>query len=190
MGNKNDYINGIFLLGNDSFANSPLVTYTIIDKVSNKVALVKSSFDFDTFFNTILIDLIDALHKFIKWVNSDNDVLGNLVINLSKEQLLCFKNHLSEQHYKLIEVALSGNKLIEKGNLRYRFDNFYNNEFICRILNEAIQEIEIINEQNLKITYTFFYEISNLIIRRRDYIDSELKMNYSKELKIIPYYKN
>lgn len=199
MVNENQYFDEIFSKEKESFSNSPLIIYTIIDKVSNKRALFNPAFNYGTFFNTVLLDLFDALHKFIEFLNlktnhsnlySSNNKLDKSITDLSNEQLCLFRNHLSVQHYKLIEVALPGNTLIEKEALLRRFYSFYKDEVTCRILTEAIQEIEIVTEQNLKTTYTFFYEIENLIVRGRDYIDSELRMDYSEELKIKPYFGN
>jgi hypothetical protein len=152
-----------------------------------------------------------SIYRFYKWLNSktiekptdeielmfsDYNLLDDYVISLSDEELDAYKRHLSIQFYKLLKIARDGDI---NGKYLYHPEEMivlsligYDDEFICRVINEAIKEIVVNDGKNIAIEYHFFYELKNLIKRERSYNANDVtlelergeKFNLNKILKV------
>ena len=182
---------------------SPMVAYCVIDKVIDKRNLF--NIDYGNFFREVFIDMTKSIYRFYKWLNSnriekptdeielmfsDYDPLDDYVISLSDEELDKYKRHLSTQFYKLLQIARDGDTDGDRdGEYLYPEEKIvlsligYEDEFICRIINEAIKEIVVNDGKNIEIEYHFFYELKNLLKRGRSYNANAVKLELGKEEK-------
>ncbi|MFJ8240812.1 AlbA family DNA-binding domain-containing protein [Bacillus tropicus] len=164
---------------------SPMVSYCIYDKVGQKRSLF--SIDEGKFFRDVFWELARKIRLFGEWMRSHrpakdqdpiekqfsskpSDYLYDYTYHLDEEKLEIFKQHLSRQHYKIIEVFDSMDKDIELKGEDAILNSFMcsSDEFICRIINESIKEIEI-SEQDVSVTFNFIEEIVECKMISRQY---------------------
>lgn len=181
----------------------PVINYCIVNKLTNKVELFRYK-DEGKFFYEVFVELGKALNTFREWINSEYkphkdsdelifispkyDFLDKAVSKLPTEKVEWFKKFLSTQHYKTLELAGAvERKFKDNGFLPYEeiLDTLlgYNEEFICRIINESISEITIKND-NVEVKFHFFEEVLELIARGREYNTSLvlLELNEAKHI--------
>lgn len=117
---------------------------------------------------------------------SNYDELNDYVVDLTDEQLSDYKKHLAVQFYKLLEqIDLSdfnrSNLMEEEFIIRIIGSN---DEYICRIINEAIKEIKVTNDNEIDIEFHYLYELKNLVVRGRGYNTEEVKVDLTEERRI------
>ncbi|MFB5936446.1 helix-turn-helix domain-containing protein [Peribacillus frigoritolerans] len=179
---------------------SPMISYCIIDKV---VVGKDILFEIDKgeFFRTVFMQMAISVHKFKEWLHSsrtekpkddiallfsDYNDLDDYVSTLSDEKLANYKRHLSRQFYKLLEVAGSGvereeDLLLPEERIILHLTGF-NDEFICRIINESIKEIKVEDKNNISIEFHYYYELKNLIIKGRTYNSEKVMVEFKEEM--------
>lgn len=179
--------------------HNPMISHCIIEKVDKKNNLF--SIDYGKFFREVLLTLGRTLYMFKRWLNSPRQVkptdevelmfsnydeLNDYVVDLTDEQLSDYKKHLAVQFYKLLEqIDLSdfnrSNLMEEEFIIRIIGSN---DEYICRIINEAIKEIKVTNDNEIDIEFHYLYELKNLVVRGRGYNTEEVKVDLTEERRI------
>lgn len=178
----------------------PMISYCIINKVKQKKEIFKQ--DNGTFFREVIWKLCRNIVLFINWWDSNippkveiesdpiigmfhsrpYDFLYDYLNNLSSEEIGQFKQHLSKQYYKIFELFERDariNQLEEDDNvldILIQLDS----EMICRIINECIKEINIIDGE-VEVKVHFIEEIKNREINYREYDVHELALIIHKD---------
>lgn len=180
--------------------HSPMISHCIIEKVDKKQILF--SIDYGKFFREVLLTLGRTLYMFTHWLNSPRQIrpidevelmfsnyneLNDYVVDLTDEQLSEYKKHLAVQFYKLLEQIdlsySSRSHLMKEEEFIMRIIGS-NDEYICRIINEAIKEIKVTNDSEIDIEFHYLYELKNLVVRERSYNIEEVKVDLMEERKM------
>lgn len=166
---------------------SPLVSYCLIDKVTNKSELAR--INWGDFFSYVLWDMAKNVSIFVEWMRSDyhdyiinkskedsftyiprSDFLYDYLIDMTAEEVLEFKSFLSSQHYKVIERASFDKETLSRLPDEEFLYNLigYGDDLVCRLINECIKSISI-NDLEIEVKYHFIEEIVNRLYLRRTY---------------------
>ncbi|PEN35713.1 ATP-binding protein [Bacillus toyonensis] len=173
-----DYFFKPTLYGQFPIWHNPLISHSVLEKVKVKREIF--NLNKGVFFRTVLLELGKAINTFINWLKSqrpkqyDNefermlasrpsDYLYNYVEDLTDKELEEFKEHLKHQHYKILE------KFDSEDNERFLMDDErvintliqLGDELICRIINESIKEIKVLDKEEVEVRFHFIDEIIN-----------------------------
>ncbi|PEW96351.1 ATP-binding protein [Bacillus cereus] len=170
----------------------PMISYCILDKVKEKKTLFLTNEG--EFFRDVFWELAGHIRLFGEWISSSrpakgidplekmfsekpSDYLYDYNDHLNDEKLNGFKKHLSHQYYKILEVfrAISYNTDLngEEAILNHLMNS--RDEFICRIINESIKEIELVGNE-VRVTCHFIDEIVNKKVNGRQYSSKTLTL--------------
>jgi len=180
-------------LGRGPIWEEPLVNFSIIQHVVQKNELF--GMNPGTFFSDVLWDMAKNICLFVEWIQSDyneymkaNESADSFTIkprafelydylsDMSLEEVQNFKSLLSIQYYKVIEKVYHKNdrKWLPEEHFLFSLVGF-SGELVCRLINESIKSIEIINEK-IEVKYHFIEEIKAKKINGREYKERGLKL--------------
>ncbi|MBR0008320.1 MULTISPECIES: AlbA family DNA-binding domain-containing protein [Bacillus] len=164
----------------------PLISYFIIDKVTNKTALLYR--DKGEFFSDVFESLSNGIRNFLKWSFSDipkdlnqdpiekffsttsYQYLYDCLQDWSNEKIEEFKEHLSHQHYKIFEWFSTDEHIEEILSTIINLDT----DCICRLIIECIKDITITDDGTPIVNLHFIEEIKN-----KEYNGREFKSDWT-----------
>lgn len=166
----------------------PVVSYSIIDKITNKDSFMFIKHEGE-FFRDILWELSKGISLFINWVlseipkdissnPSDNDFFPPFMSlyadfhDWSVEKIEEFKEHLRFQHYKILEIFDSSENADEILSTLI----FLGKDLTCRMIIESIKEVYINQNGKPQVKLHFLEEIKNKQYNRREYRNLKLEV--------------
>ncbi|PFK30759.1 ATP-binding protein [Bacillus cereus] len=174
----------------------PMISYCILDKVKEKRTLFSSNEG--EFFSDVFWQLARHIRLFGEWMSSSrpkkgidplekmfsekpSDYLYEYNDHLNNKELNGFKSHLSHQYYKILEVfkQISRDTDLNREEAILNFLMQSRDEFICRIINESIKEIELVGKE-AGVTFHFIDEIVNKKVNGREYNSKTLELQLKK----------
>ncbi|MEC0125370.1 ATP-binding protein [Paenibacillus pabuli] len=185
-------------MGRGPIWDEALVNFSIIQHVVQKNELF--TMDLGPFFSNVLWDMAKNICLFVEWMGTDyNDYLKarestdiftikpkafelyDYLSDMSREEVIDFKDSLSVQHYKIIEKVYQKEDRTWLPEEHFLFSLVgFGKELVCRLINESIKSIEI-TDGSIEVKYHFIEEIKAKKINGREYKEKDLKLVIHEE---------